>query len=94
MLRAEQRGASFLPFYLRRLAVLFFIGIVHALLYDGDILMYYAELGLILVLFRKVSPNVLLVASAILIMAIPVERAVTSLSEGPQDVPSLEVRLE
>jgi len=94
MLRAEQRGASFLPFYLRRLAVLFVIGMAHALLYDGDILMYYAELGLILVLFRKVPPNVLLVVSAILIMAFPVERAVTSLIEGPQDISSPEVRLE
>ena len=94
MLRAEQRGASFLPFYLRRLAVLFVIGMAHALLYDGDILMYYAELGLILVLFRKVPPNVLLVVSAILIMAFPVERAVTSLIEGPQNISSPDVRLE
>ncbi len=94
MLRAEQRGARFLPFYLRRLAVLFVIGMGHSLLYDGDILMYYAELGLILVLFRKVPPNVLLVVSAILIMAFPVERAVTSLIEGPQNISSPEVRLE
>ncbi|MEE8262404.1 MAG: hypothetical protein V3R83_08080, partial [Gammaproteobacteria bacterium] len=92
MLRAEQRGANFLPFYLRRLAVLFVIGMGHSLLYGG-ILMVYAELGLILVLFRKVPPNVLLVASAILIMAFPIERAVTSLLEGPQDISSLEVRL-
>ncbi len=94
MMRAEQRGGKFLPFYLRRLAVLFVIGMGHALLYDGDILMYYAELGLILVLFRNVSPNVLLVVSAILIMAFPIERVVTSLSEEPQVMASPEVRLE
>ena len=94
MMRAEQQGGRFLPFYLRRLAVLFVIGMGHALLYDGDILMYYAELGLILVLFRNVPPNVLLVVSAILIMAFPIERAVTSLSEGPQVIASLDVRLD
>ncbi len=94
MLRAEQRGARFLPFYLRRLAVLLVIGMGHTLLTGPSILSYYAWLGLIIVLFRKVPPTVLLVVSAILIMAFPVERVVTSLSEGPQDVPSLEVRLE
>lgn len=94
MMRAEQRGGRFLPIYLRRLAVLFVIGMGHTLLYDGDILMYYAELGLILVLFRNVPPNVLLVVSAILIMAFPIERAITSLSEGPQVIASPEVRLE
>jgi uncharacterized protein len=94
MLRAEERGARFLPFYLRRLVVLLVIGMGHKLLYGGDILMYYAWLGLILVFFRKVPLKVLLVVSAILIMAFPVERAVTSLSEGPQEIASYEVRLE
>ncbi len=94
MLRAEQRGARFLPFYLRRLAVLLVIGMGPVFLASATILMYLAWLGFILVLFRKVPPTVLLVVSAILIMAFPVERAVTSLSEGPQEVPSLEVRRE
>ncbi len=94
MLRAEQRGSRFLPFYLRRLAVLLGIGMGHTLLTGPSILSYYAWLGLILVLFRKVPSTVLLVVSAILIMAFPAGNAVTSLLKGPQEVPSLEVRRE
>jgi len=95
LLRAEARGAKFLPVYLRRLAILFVIGMGHALLYRGDILMFYAEMGLVLLLFRKLSPKTLLVLSAILLLIFPVERAVTSLREEPQIVASsAEVRLE
>lgn len=95
MLRADERQANFLPTYLRRLAILFCIGMVHALFYDGDILMYYAELGLVLVLFRKMSANALLVIAAALLLAFPVERVITSTLAGPTaEVPTAEVRLE
>ena len=95
MLRGDALQVNFLPTYLRRLAILFCIGMLHALFYDGDILMYYAELGLILILFRNVRANALLVVAAALLMAFPVERAITSLLAGPPaDVPSTEVRLE
>ncbi len=95
MLRADERQAKFLPTYLRRLAILFCIGLVHTLFYDGDILMYYAELGLILLLFRKMSANTLLVIAAALLLAFPVERVITSTLAGPPaDVPTVEVRLE
>jgi uncharacterized protein len=95
MLRADERQAKFLPTYIRRLAILFCIGLVHALFYDGDILMYYAELGLILLLFRKMSANTLLVIAAALLLAFPVERVITSTLAGPPaDVPTVEVRLE
>ena len=53
MIRAEERGATFAPVYLRRLIILFAIGAGHAMIYRGDILMQYAELGLLLVLFRS-----------------------------------------
>jgi uncharacterized protein len=39
LLRSEERGASFLPTYGRRLLVLFGFGAANALLYSGDILM-------------------------------------------------------
>ena len=95
LLRAEARGAKLLPVYLRRLAILFVIGMGHALFYEGDVLMLYAELGLVLALFRKLPPKTLLVLSAILLLTFPVGRAVTSLQEGPQIVASsAEVRLE
>ncbi len=96
LLRAEAQGARFLPVYLRRLVILFIIGMGHALIYDGDILMFYAELGLILVVFRRVPPKALLVLVATLLMVFPVERAVRSLRTGSDLVassPDPEVRL-
>ena len=59
--RAEAQGFRILPTYLRRLAVLFALGAAHALLYDGDILMLYAELGLGLLVVRRLPTRRLLV---------------------------------
>ncbi len=71
MMRAEARGAHFLPLYARRLCVLFVIGIAHyLLLWDGDILHEYAELAVVLLLFRHRSPRTLLAAAAVF-LAIP-----------------------
>ena len=85
-IRASELGSKFLPVYLRRMVVLFVIGAGHALIYDGDILMLYAELGLILVLFRNVSPRLLLVLSVGLLAVFPIGRAATSLREPTQIV--------
>jgi uncharacterized protein len=79
LIRAEKPGAKFAPVYLRRMIILFVIGMGHALLYDGDILMLYAELGLVLVLFRKLPPKLLLVLSVTLLAVFPIGRAATSL---------------
>lgn len=60
--RAEDRGTPFLPLYLRRLFILLLIGLAHAVfVWVGDILVLYAVLGTILLLFfRKRSPRTLL----------------------------------
>lgn len=72
MMRADARGARFLPLYARRLFVLFLIGVAHFLfLWDGDILHDYAENGLALLLFRRRSLKTLL-AWAGCLLAIPV----------------------
>ena len=71
MMRAEARGAHFLPLYARRLGVLFLIGIAHFLLvWDGDILHDYALLGVVLLLFHRSSPKTLLAGAGVL-LAIP-----------------------
>jgi uncharacterized protein len=68
MMRAEAGGARFLPLYLRRLCVLFLIGIAHfLLLWDGDILHAYATDGFILLLFLRRSLKTLLVWAGIML---------------------------
>ena len=96
LLGARERGSKFAPVYLRRLIILFVIGAGHAMIYDGDILMQYAELGLLLVLFRKVPPRLLLVLSVCLLAVFPIGRAATSLLEPTQTAPAADyaVRLE
>jgi uncharacterized protein len=77
LLRADRQGYRFLPMYLRRLVVLFLIGSAHALLYDGDILMLYAELGVALLFVHRLSTRTLLIAAAALIFVFPLAHLVT-----------------
>ncbi|MFJ5733383.1 DUF418 domain-containing protein [Streptomyces paradoxus] len=54
---ATRLRARFTPRFLRRLAGLFALGVVHAvMLFPGDILTTYAVLGLILLALRRVRP--------------------------------------
>jgi uncharacterized protein len=71
MIRAQQKGVPFVPRFARRLLVLLAIGLIHALLiWYGDILVSYALIGFLLILFRNRSPRALLIwASALLLVA-------------------------
>lgn len=80
---AQVRGFPILPFYLRRVAVLFLIGVAHALLYDGDILMLYAELGLVLLVVRRWPAWMLLVVALGSMLAFPVARLVSDPFQDP-----------
>lgn len=79
LLKAGTIGGRFWPRYLRRLAVLFAIGMGHALFYDGDILMYYAMLGVLLIPFRTAPPRLLVGLAVALLAVCPVGNAVKSL---------------
>lgn len=73
MQRAQARGAGFGALYLRRVLILLVIGIGNlAFLFWGDILIVYAILGMVLMLFRKVGQRVLLVLGLGLIVLPPV----------------------
>lgn len=69
--RLEQRGEG-VPRYLRRLFVLFMIGLAHLLLlWLGDIVALYALMGAVLLLFRRLSDQALL-RWAVLLWLIPI----------------------
>ena len=72
MLRAEARGTDAAPLYRRRMAVLLAIGVAHGvLLWYGDILVVYALLGLVLLLFRRRRDRTLLAWAAVLLVVVP-----------------------
>jgi uncharacterized protein len=61
--RTQARGVSFRPFALRRLGALALIGLFHALIiWNGDILVPYAVLGLLILPLLKVRPRLLYLA--------------------------------
>jgi uncharacterized protein len=63
---SENRFSSF---FRRRLLILFFIGLLHAIfLYVGDILTVYALTGFVLIFFRNASNKILLRGAFILMM--------------------------
>jgi uncharacterized protein len=69
--RARQRGAAFSARFAWRLTLLFLIGMAHQLLFNGDILMIYAVLGLLLIPLRKVRTGVLLAVALLLVSNTP-----------------------
>lgn len=63
---AESKGVSFAPLYLRRLAVLMIMGLLHGtLLFEGDILLLYSAVGLVLFLCRRLKAKKLLIIGCI-----------------------------
>jgi uncharacterized protein len=71
--RAEERGASIVPVYARRLGVLLLIGLTHLFaLWYGDVLHLYAVVGFVLLLFRQVPERRLLCWSLVLMLVAPV----------------------
>jgi uncharacterized protein len=70
MERAARRGAAFGSRFVWRLTILFAIGMVHHLVYRGDILSIYAALGLVLLPLYRAPGGVLLGLAAALALGI------------------------
>lgn len=89
MSRIEARGGRFVPLYLRRLLVLLGIGLVHAfIIWIGDILIMYALVGFLLVLYRKARPRTLLIWVVILfLLPLLFTAGVTGLVEMGRSLP-------
>src|SRR6187401_3347642 len=69
LVRNEQRGINPLKIFYRRLFILLIIGAGHLfLLWEGDILVLYALIGMLLPLFRKCSDKTLLILAGLLIL--------------------------
>ena len=70
ILAQRVQGRMLASLFLRRMALLFLIGIAHAtLLWFGDIVSLYAVFGSALLLFRRVSQRGLMLAAGILLVA-------------------------
>ncbi len=70
LIRNEQKGINPLKILYRRLIILLIIGLGHLLLlWEGDILVLYALIGMLLPLFRKCSDKTLLTWVAVLIVS-------------------------
>ena len=70
--RLAKRGADGLAIYRRRILILLAIGLVHCwLIWDGDILVLYALMGLILPIFHRLPDRALLLWSGSLIFIVP-----------------------
>ena len=83
--RLEQRaGSEGRWIYVRRLLVLFAIGIAHAiLLWSGDVLHMYALLGFVLLFLRNVSDRALLALAAVLLLYPALRSLALVLFAGP-----------
>jgi len=67
--RAQERGARFGRFWLRRMAVLLGFGLIHAyLIWPGDILILYSVLGAGLLLWRHARPRTLLIWALVFLL--------------------------
>lgn len=81
--KASGKGQSFLPYYLRRLTILFFIGVVHLLLiWSGDILTSYALTGFILLIFRNTNDRALLRWAFVLLLLPVIQYALVMVAGG------------
>jgi uncharacterized protein len=70
--RLTRRGHDGLRIYRRRVLVLLGIGLVHCfLVWDGDILVLYALLGLVLPLFHRLRDRTVLMTAFVLIFVVP-----------------------
>ena len=96
--KAMSQAGGALWFYYRRLLILFVFGMGHALFFDGDVLMEYAALGLVLSVFRNVRPRALVVLAGVLLAVFPLGNLVgmgsDNVAQSEDALPLAELRLD
>lgn len=65
LISLEKKSINPVPFFLRRMGWLFVFGLIHSLFWWGDVLNFYCISGALLLLFRKFSPDRILIASVV-----------------------------
>jgi len=70
--RKEEKGIDFRGRFVWRLTILFFLGVVHSLIYRGDILHIYAILGFPLIFMYKLNERTLAAIAILLVIEIPI----------------------
>ena len=66
MSRAEEKHINFQSYFVKRMILLFLIGVIHSFLFwNGDIIMSYAFGGIFLLLVRKLSNKALLIMAVV-----------------------------
>lgn len=79
--KQSERNQSFAARFLWRLFILFLFGIVNSVFYEGDILAFYAVLGIVLLPVSKMSNTiVLLIAVALLLQPVELIRVLDILN--------------
>lgn len=74
--KAEREGVGIAPKFVKRMALLFIIGLLHTvLLWSGDIFVIYAICGLLLLLFYKKSPKALFIWGVVFTTVAPLAGA-------------------
>jgi uncharacterized protein len=85
MQRAEAAGQRLTPTYLRRIAILFVVGVAHGIfVWNGDVLHMYAVLGLVLLVLRNASDRVLFGIMAFGLVAPSLRGVVALLIDEPR----------
>ena len=84
MTRAAERGRDVAPVYLRRLGILFALGVAHNLLvWNGDVLHIYAILGLLLLALRRVSDKTVFALIVLAVLLPGVRSAYSAITREP-----------
>ena len=72
LVKAGKTGVNFRIHFIKRLAILLIFGLIHYyFLFKGDVLRFYAVLGVLLLLCYKMRPKLLLIASILLAVVVP-----------------------
>lgn len=71
MRSAADKGRPFAGRFAWRLIVLLLIAVVHGAFFSGDVLIVYAILGLLLMLFRKLKTRTLVITALVLVLNLP-----------------------